>query len=523
MSDKTKIEIVTEQDDVEDVEAAEDTNIVSDDKWEILNTADQMLIGSNRLKHDSSSKASLTILKLAERLRIFKDQYGEIFVFYDGRVIPIDDNEFSELLVRLYFDLRGTFPSRNAVKKVVSLLSAKTKHEGETLDLCLRIAEKEEVIYYDMGGDRLVRVSRDGWSIEAVTPMFYSYLSHQRVQVEPVGGGDIWKLFKYLNVSENFRLLLVCYIVSCFRPNIIKPILHVVGGNGSGKSTLCRVLKDLVDPCRSEFTNILGNEADILYSTLNNYYMIFDDVMDVPDNKSEFLLRLSNGLDFKRRGKVINVKLRNICLNGSGWVLGKDDIRDHMLVLPLEPMEDGTGVSDDEFWGAFNADKPLILGAVLDILAQAMATYQYCEDEIKTDLLPYTADVTAHMNDFAVFGAAVAVAIGYPYKDFLVGYCTNSQVRVDYISRENRLLQSMVGFMSDKPKYESLISTFYAAIKDCGTGFEGDRTFPKDDSKLMGALRKIEDSLKAHGITFYRKVTNKGNRITLIKEGAEVD
>ncbi|KJU84505.1 DNA methylase N-4/N-6 domain protein [Candidatus Magnetobacterium bavaricum] len=506
MNTNGRVDIADEQMQIENIEAVENRK---EERYNdgTANIKDKIQTQDIELIYDNGNKAILDIIKLAEKLNIFNDQKGEVFTFFDGRVTPICERDFSDLLVRQYFDTFGTLPSSNAIKKSVTLISANAKHKAESVDLSLRIFENNGVIYYDLGDGRVVKVNGYGWSIEPAKPMFYSYPHHQRVQVEPVRGGDIWNIFKYLNVTEELRLLLLCYIVTIFIPNIIRPILYVTGGEGTGKSTLCRVLKDLVDPCRVEFISISGNERDMLYNLFQNYYVIFDDVLDITSKQLDLLMGSANEYGFNKRNRgngFVHVPRRAVAMNGSKCVVCRPDIADRILILPSGPIEEGMRTSEGEFWIAFKKDEPLIFGAILDVLSASIYQYQTIREKFEDRVV----------DDFAVFGAAVAVVIGRSYEEFLEMYEINNQLKV----KENRLLQAVVRLMADKERYDDFISTFYTAIMDEDNEMEGDKTFPRAATKIMRAMEMIKPNLNAHNITFYKTVTNKGNRISIIKK-----
>ena len=88
--------------------------------------------------------------------------------------------------------------------------------------------------------------------LRKILQLFFRRYSNQQPQVYPARDypHDIFDQFMNLiNVKdEDNKLLLKCYIIALFIPEIPKPILMLHGEQGSAKSTLQELIKMLVDP-----------------------------------------------------------------------------------------------------------------------------------------------------------------------------------------------------------------------------------------------------------------------------------
>ena len=113
--------------------------------------------------------------------------------------------------------------------------------------------DDQHTIYYDLTNKdwETVRITESGWNIEYAPTVFRRY-SNQQPQVYPSRDyqENIFDTFiGLINVKdEDNKLLLKCYIITLFIPNIPKPVLMLHGEQGSAKTTLQESMKMLVDP-----------------------------------------------------------------------------------------------------------------------------------------------------------------------------------------------------------------------------------------------------------------------------------
>jgi hypothetical protein len=125
----------------------------------------------------------------------------------------------------------------------LNILKAKAEFDGVARNLSLRVANvKKEpfTIHYDLTNKdwQVIKITKDGWSVE-YAPVIFKRYSNQQPQVYPCKSKeyppDIFDTFMNLiNVKgEDNQLLLKCYIISLFYPEIPKPILMLHGEQGS--------------------------------------------------------------------------------------------------------------------------------------------------------------------------------------------------------------------------------------------------------------------------------------------------
>ena len=180
-----------------------------------------------------------------------REAYALVEVNGHKEILACKGGLFKRWLSRILYESDGKAPSSEAMRTALNVIEAKAEYEGNTYDLHNRVAVHDGAIWYDLSDKnwRAVRVDASGWRIEDRPPILFHRYTHQQPQVEPVTGGDITQLFKFIPVGDpDDRLLLLCFLVAGLIPMIPHPVIILYGPQGSGKSTCLRMLRSLIDP-----------------------------------------------------------------------------------------------------------------------------------------------------------------------------------------------------------------------------------------------------------------------------------
>ena len=94
-------------------------------------------------------------------------------------------------------------------------------------------------------------------------------------------------------------------------------------------------------------------------------------------------------------------------------------------------------------WIEFEKARPRLLGAVFDTLSQAMAL----RNSVQLPKMP-------RMADFARWGCAIALALGYSEHDFLTAYEYDEKKRNDESLRGSPVASMVIELMEEQPEWE---------------------------------------------------------------------
>jgi len=264
------------------------------------------------------------------------------------------------------------------------------------------------------GSSRCVHLRAGAWSLEEQSELMFCRSESAQSLPEPVQGGDLEALWKVANVPEQARLLVVAWLVECLRPDTPFPVLELLGEQGSGKSGTQSALRRLIDPNAADLRGTPKSADDLFVSGGMNHFVSLENVSHLPAPLQDALCIVATGAGHAKRmlytdgdESVIYLK-RPVILNGIAAAVTQQDLVSRTVTVELPVIRDAQG--KDRLEKEFEAKRPVILGALLDIAARAL--------EILPEMsLP--AERRPRLLEFALLGMAVAKAMGRDPEEFM--------------------------------------------------------------------------------------------------------
>jgi hypothetical protein len=447
------------------------------------------------------------LVKIASGFKLFHDNTQEAFAFVNKEVIPIRSRQFKYLLAKVFYEVESRAPNSEALNQAITVLEGKAVYENVEITLFNRIAKRDGTFWYDIGKGKAIKITSKGWDI-VDAPILFKRYSHQQPQIIPIKKGDPWQIFKFLYVGENYELLILVYIVSCFIPGIPHPVLCIYGPQGAGKTTVCKGIKRLCDPSVIETFITPKNIVELVQVLMHHYICLFDNMSSLPPWMSDTLAQACTGGGFSKRqlytddDDIIYQFKRCIGLNGLNLLINKPDLMDRSILLPLERIKPSKRVKETRLWEEFEKAKPTILGGILNTLTKAMAI----QPKVEVNQLP-------RMADFLTWGVAITQALGYKPEDFINTYQANIEAQNTEVINYNTLAQAILIFMENQGHWQGTVGKLYEELKRqiCGiypvTSLSVpptrlDETFPKHPNQLRKALEQLRPTLREYGIDF---------------------
>lgn len=389
-------------------------------------------MSDNNEQRDDSTLVEKVVQKLSQDNTLFcnsEDKQAYIAIQKSGRVVfQIQSDDFRAWLLGWHLEQYGKVLRRAIVEEVVQNACAIAQYiNKQSYKLGIRVSRVDDnnanpkELYYDLG-DAAVHTTRDRWEIVDNPPIVFRRFSHQEKQVLPEATSrksDIELLHKYINIqNRNDWLLFLTFMISAFIPDFPKPLLLLVGAPGAGKSTLMKLTKQLVDPSLIDGIGQIRNCESIIRPASKHALLYFDNISYVNQDISDTLCGVATGTSLVNRKmytdseEVIYKVQRSVMLNGVTEILSREDILDRSIPVSVQRIDRNKRLNENKLMNEFNSDKPIILGAICNILVDVLRIYP----SVKLEKYP-------RMADFAGYAFAVAEAMtGYSGDEFIKAY-----------------------------------------------------------------------------------------------------
>lgn len=428
------------------------------------------------------------------------DPYAALKVNDHTEILPLEGRDFSIWLNGLYYKETGKPVGIEAIKQAVAVLSAAARFDNpEPITLFTRVAERDGAFWYDLTNTawQAVKVTAEGWTVCDNPPILFARYRHQAAQSVPQPGGDVKKILRYVNI-KGVDTLFLCWLVACFVPDIPHPMPILYGEKGAAKSTASELLKRLIDPSALGTLTLQNDPRTLPVNFQQHWFLPFDNVSHVSEEISDMLCRAITGGGIQQRKLFTNAEdtiftfIRCLALNGINNVATRPDLLDRSILVELDRIAEAERKELAEVKSAFEADRPAILGGILDTLSHAMKIFP----SVKLDKLP-------RMADFARWGYAIGEALGSKGQEFLDQYAANRQEQNAEAINSDPVALLIVAFMGNRKEWTGLVSSLLMEMRTLAF-HEGISTqtkaFPSQPNGLSRRLRGMKSNLEGVGI-----------------------
>jgi hypothetical protein len=411
---------------------------------------------------------------------------------------PIRAKGFRRWLARRFFEATGGAPSSEALQSALNVIEARAHFDAPERPVHVRVGELDGRLYLDLGDEtwRAVEIDAAGWRVIDNPPVRFRRAAGMQALPAPVAGGSVEALRSFLNVrSDADFVLVVAWALACLRNRGPYPVIVVSGEQGSAKSTFSAILRALLDPNTAPLRALPREDRDLFIAASNGHVLAFDNVSGLPAWISDTLCRLATGGGFAVRqlysdqDEVLFDAARPVILNGIEDIVTRPDLADRALFLTLEPIPEERRRPEQDLWAAFEAERPRILGALLDAVAKGLA------------MLPQTRlDKLPRMADFALWVTACEMAL-WPAGTFWSAYCGNRDEAVEGVIDADPIAAEVRALMAARTEWTGTASELLGALAEmAGERLAKSKTWPDSPRALAGRLRRAATFLRKVGI-----------------------
>ena len=177
--------------------------------------------------------------------------YARVKVGDHDETIKIPSDRFRLHLRQRFHRAHQAACGNQAVETAIKMLSAMALFDGARDTVFLRVAANDRTIFVDLCDEqwRAIEITREAWRVISNPPVKFRRARGMLVLFEPVRGGSVDELRRFLNVSDDdqFRLA-VSWLIAAIAGRAPFPVLILHGEQGAAKSTAAAVLRRLCDP-----------------------------------------------------------------------------------------------------------------------------------------------------------------------------------------------------------------------------------------------------------------------------------
>jgi len=483
---------------------------------------------------------SRMLRRLAREVRVVRGLddrfYAQVPVAGHREVHELGSRSFEGWLVMQYLERHKAMPSRDRLKSLSCALEADAAGLASTETVWIRVADgtgreraaspldpsvavpggpdADAVYYVDLGDSswQSLEIRADGCRITDRAPVLFRRPRSLRALPEPRWNGSIELLKKYANVTDAEFALLVGWMTAALRPAGPYPVLILTGEQGAAKSTLARVVRRLIDPSVAPLRGLPISQRDFMIQAHHTWILAYDNVSSISDTLSDSLCRNATGGGFSTRSLYSNDNEalfdveRPAIVTGIDDFVHRSDLIDRCVFLHMPAIPEEARRAQQAFWSEFDADCPLLLGALLTAVSGGLRMLP----QINLPALP-------RMADFAQWGEAVIRGLGGEPGSFLNRYNANRRAACESVLDDCEVAQALRAMMD------------VAAVSYRGTATELLRAlasytpkstvrsarWPGTPRLLACALRRIAPQLRTIGITLSFDRINNARMITI--------
>jgi hypothetical protein len=411
---------------------------------------------------------------------------------------PIRSKGFRRWLSRRYFEETAGAPSSEALQSSLNVIEAKAHFDAQQRIVYIRVGGLEGRLYLDLGDEawRAVEIDATGWRVIDNPPVRFRRAAGMKPLAVPAPGGSVETLRSFLNVqSDTDFVLVVAWALAVLRNRGPYPVIVLSGEQGSAKSTFSAILRALLDPNTAPLRALPREDRDLFIAASNGHMLAFDNVSGLSAWISDTLCRLATGGGFAVRqlytdqDEVLFDAARPVILNGIEDIVTRPDLADRAIFLTLEPIPEERRRPEAELWAAFEAERPRILGALLDAIVMGLK------------MLPQTTlEKLPRMADFALWATACETAL-WEAGTFCSAYCGNLNEAVDNVIDADPVAVAVRALMATRTVRTQTASDLLGALAEsAGERATKTKTWPDSPRALAGRLRRAAPFLRKIGI-----------------------
>lgn len=239
----------------------------SDDDSSALDELVALVRAQCQLHHDADRNA-VAVIPMPSRREVWR-------VYSSG---------FEDWLRAAYWRAKEMGVPETTMKSALATLAAAGINDGDEIEVHVRAARCGDGYLIDLADEQwqAIHVTPQGWRVVNESPVYFTRTPSMRPLPMPVPigvtHGDVGLLWQHTNIPAHSRVMVLAWLLDCFRPDTPFPVLELVGEQGSAKSTTQSVLRSLVDPNKVMLRGRPKTVEDVFVAAANNWLVSYENL-----------------------------------------------------------------------------------------------------------------------------------------------------------------------------------------------------------------------------------------------------
>ena len=281
---------------------------------------------------------------------------------------------FEEWLRAAYWRAKEMGVPETTMKSALATLAAAGINDGDEIEVHVRAARCDDGYLIDLADEQwqAIHVTPQGWRVVNESPVYFTRTPSMRPLPMPVPTrmthGDVGLLWQHTNIPAYSRVMVLAWLLDCFRPDTPFPVLELVGEQGSAKSTTQSVLRSLVDPNKVMLRGRPKTVEDVFVAAANNWLVSYENLSGLTPEQQDAFCTLATGGGFASRQLYTNGEehvmetKRPVVLNGIAVVATRPDLIDRVIHVDLPTIPADARRDDADTHAGWERDQSTVFG-----------------------------------------------------------------------------------------------------------------------------------------------------------------
>lgn len=449
-----------------------------------------------------------------QNMVLFYDKNKEVFAVdqITNEVYRIISTQFKELIMAKFFDLYDESINGQCFKDALSNLLGTVKMKGECKAVYHRIGKYENCYYLDLcwqKNNKAIKIVPGEWNIVEQSPVIFFRSKTMQALPEPKNNGDLDLLWQCCNIPENYRVLILTWLLDAIRPDTPYPILELIGEQGSAKSTTQTILRRIIDPNACDLRAAPHKEDDLYVTAWVNHIVSCENISYLSPQMQDALCVISTGGGYQKRKlfsdaeEVILYAYNPVIINGISAVITNQDLIDRAITIELPNITKRIDIT--KIRELVEENSGLVLGAVLDIFVKALAI-------LPSIKLP--TNENPRLIEFVTLGTAVAEVIGLSGEEFIKQFKGLRQEAIARTIDASPIANALIEWFEKKEPMlpvELQVKLLFDEVAQ----YRSNNTdlWPKSAKGFADALRRIAPALRQYAGIDCKYIGKRGSNV----------